>query len=79
MVAGRLADMPDHRPDNKGANLRTSRTEAAEKLNVSERSVTTAKKVQTQGTEELQGKVSEVFQWLNDTLPRCRVIDTNGQ
>ena len=50
------------------ANLReVSQAKAAEMINVSERSVNTAKKVQTQGTEELQakvdeGKVSEVFQ-----------------
>ena len=44
MVAARIADMPAHRPAaDKSANLRTSQTDAAEKLNVSERSVNTAK------------------------------------
>ena len=47
MVAARLANMPNHRPE-KTANLRPliTQDEAASKLNVSERTVNTAKKVQ---------------------------------
>src|SRR6516164_3396880 len=37
MIAARLANMPAHRPTDKSANLRTSQSEAASKLNVSER------------------------------------------
>lgn len=59
MVAAKLANMPDHRPTDKGANLHTSAAEAGEKLNVSERSVKTAKKVQTTGTPELREKVEQ--------------------
>lgn len=59
MVAAKLADMPRHRPENKSANLRTSQVEAAEMLNVSERTVNTAKKVQATGTPELQEAVEQ--------------------
>lgn len=53
MVAAKLADMPTHRPteDNR-ANLHSS-SETAEMLNVSERTVKTARKVQDGGTQEL--------------------------
>jgi hypothetical protein len=57
MVAAKLADMPPNRPDNNTANLRTSQAEVAEMLNVSERTVNTAKKVQQQGVPELIDKV----------------------
>lgn len=57
MVAAKLADMPNHRPADKGANLHTSAAEAGAKLNVSERTVKTAKKVQATGTPELQQSV----------------------
>ncbi len=48
MVAAKLSKMERGNPDLKSANLRnreTSQAEAAELLNVSERSVNTAKKV----------------------------------
>lgn len=45
LVAGRLANMPPHRPADKDANLHTSRASAAALLNVSERSVASAAKV----------------------------------
>lgn len=51
MVAGKLAKMPAHRPDGNSANLRTS--DAAEMLNVSSRSVETARKVEREGAAEL--------------------------
>ena len=67
MVAANIANLPqggDRRSDQT-ANLQfeTTRAEAAEKLNVSERSVNTAKKVQREGAQELvdavqQGEVS---------------------
>jgi N6-adenosine-specific RNA methylase IME4 len=62
MVAAKLANMPAHRPD-KSANLPTSQADAAALLNVSDRSLRSAKSVQTKGTPELinaveRGKVS---------------------
>lgn len=60
MVAGKLAKMPAHRPaaDNP-ANLPTSVTqsEAAEALNVSERSVRTAKAVERDAAPEITAMV----------------------
>ena len=54
MVAGRLAKLPPHRPPAKGANLPTSSiAEAAKLLNVSERSIKSAKVVREHGTPEL--------------------------
>jgi phage N-6-adenine-methyltransferase len=53
MVAAKLANMPAHRPDNKSANLHTSQAEAAQMVNVSQRSVATAKKVIDCGEPEL--------------------------
>jgi N6-adenosine-specific RNA methylase IME4 len=53
MVAAKLANMPAHRPNYKSANLRTSQLEAAEMLNVSERTVNAATKVKDEGTPEL--------------------------
>ncbi len=46
MVAARLANMGSGGYKSKDANLRVSHPEAAEMLNVSERSVSTAKKAQ---------------------------------
>lgn len=46
MIAAKLANMPPHRPDINTANLQTSRADAAKLLNVSERTVNTAKKVE---------------------------------
>ena len=64
MIAAKIADMKSGtRTDlEPSANLqKVSRAEAAEKLNVSERSVNTAKKVQSQGTAELNDP--EAFEW----------------
>lgn len=55
MVAAKLANMPNHRPE-KGANLHSS-ADAAGMLNVSERTVKTAKQVQERGAPELQRAV----------------------
>ena len=53
MVGARIANLPAHRPDNS-ANLQTySRAEAAQLLNVSERTVNTAKKVEQNAAPEL--------------------------
>jgi N6-adenosine-specific RNA methylase IME4 len=53
MVAAKIANLPAHRPDNS-ANLQTySRAEAAQLLNVSERTVNTAKKVEQSAAPEL--------------------------
>jgi N6-adenosine-specific RNA methylase IME4/ParB-like chromosome segregation protein Spo0J len=58
LVAASIANMPDHRPTNKGANLHPlSAAEAAEKLNVSERSVKTAKQIKEKGSPELVAAV----------------------
>lgn len=59
MVASNLAKLPAHRPADKSANLPTSvsQTVAAEMLNVSERSVRTARTVQEQGVPELVAAV----------------------
>lgn len=55
MVAAKLADMPAHRP-KKGANLHSS-SDAATALNVSERSVKTARKVRNHGDPALVSAV----------------------
>jgi hypothetical protein len=47
--------MPTHRPENNTANLRTSQSEAAEKLHVSGRSVNTAKSKRTIETKTAIG------------------------
>ena len=52
MVAAKLAKLPAHRPA-KGANLHPSAADAGDMLNVSERSVKTAKRVQETGASEL--------------------------
>ena len=62
MIAAKLANMPAHRPADKSANLRTSQSEAAAKLNVSERTVSSAVGVRAYATPELieaveQGKI----------------------
>ena len=58
MVAAKLANMPAHRPSDKSANLQTSQAEAASLLNVSPRSVATAKKVEEQAEPELAEAVA---------------------
>lgn len=63
MIAAKLESMPPHRPTNKDANLHTSRAKAAQLLNVSERTVADAHKVQAKGAPALvaaveQGKVA---------------------
>jgi N6-adenosine-specific RNA methylase IME4/ParB-like chromosome segregation protein Spo0J len=63
MVAAKLANMPAHRPDDKSANLQTSQESAGKLLNVSTRTVASAKYVQEKGSPELvtaveQGQVS---------------------
>jgi ParB-like chromosome segregation protein Spo0J len=56
MVAARLAKLPAHRPaEDNSANLRTS--DAAEMLNVSPRTVETARKVVNDGAPELVAAV----------------------
>ena len=58
MVAAKLANLPAHRPsENNTANLRTSQNEAAKMLNVSERSVNSAKKVEQNAIPEIIEKV----------------------
>lgn len=63
MVAAKLANMPAHRPEDNSANLQTSQEQAAKLLNVSTRTVSSAKQVHEKGSPELrhiveQGKVS---------------------
>ncbi len=61
MVATKLAKMPSHRPV-KSENLPTSemsQSQAAQMLNVSDRSIRTAKQVAEQGTPELAKAVEE--------------------
>jgi phage N-6-adenine-methyltransferase len=59
MIAAKLANMPPHRPDINTANLRTSQQEAAKLLNISERTVNTAKKVEQNAIPELVEKVNQ--------------------
>jgi len=62
MVAAKLANLEQgaRTEIEPSANLqKVSRAEAAEKLNVSERTVNAAKKVQTAGIPELQGQVEQ--------------------
>ena len=60
MVAAKIADMQVGDNQYASANLQThSRSEAAAKLNVSERSVNTAKKVQREGAKELIAAVQD--------------------
>lgn len=63
MVAAKIANMSssDFRGNQHTANLQeaTTRAEAADQLNVSERSVNSAKKVQSQGTAELNDRVEQ--------------------
>ena len=75
MVAAKIANMPAHRPTDNSANLQTSRAQAAEMLNVSERTVNTAKKVEASGAEELvaaveSGRVSVSAAADVSTLPK---------
>lgn len=56
MVAGKLANLPSHRPE-KGANLHPSVGQAAQMLNVSERTVQNAKRVQEIGVPALVAAV----------------------
>lgn len=61
MVAAKLAKMPSHRP-SKSENLPTSevsQAQAAQMLNVSDRTIRTAKQVAEQGTPELAKAVEE--------------------
>ena len=59
MVAANIANL-DNGQHSSSANLQsTSRHEAAEKLNVSERTVNNAKKVQSEGLPELADRVNE--------------------
>lgn len=77
MVAARLANMEVGNPDfSNSANLQNSKTraESADLLNVSERSVNTAKTVQKNGTESLvdavtQGEISVSAAATAATLP----------
>lgn len=56
MVAAKLAKLPPHRPV-KGANLHPSAADAAKLLNVSERTVKTARSVEEHGAPELVAAV----------------------
>lgn len=59
IIAASLANMPSHRP-NKSANLQSnqvSQTTAAEMLNVSPRTVASAKKIQEEAIPEIVEKV----------------------
>jgi phage N-6-adenine-methyltransferase len=58
MVAARVEKLK-HGGNRQDANLHVGRAEAAEKLNVSTRSVASAKKVQTKGIEELVNAVDQ--------------------
>lgn len=58
MVAAKLAQLPSNRP-KKGANLHPSAKSAADLLDVSERTVKTAKKVIRDGAKELQAAVDQ--------------------
>ena len=56
MAAAKLANMTVGQPEKNSANLQnTSRAEAAKLLNVSERSVNTAKKIERQGGDNCTG------------------------
>lgn len=57
MIAKKLANMPAHRPDANGANLRTSQNEAADLLKVSRRSVQLAAVVQDRAAPDLVAAV----------------------
>lgn len=61
MVAAKLADLPAHRPSDKSANLPTSKTQtqAAEMLNVADRTVRTAKQVIKNAIPELRDMVDQ--------------------
>lgn len=60
MVAAKMANLPAHRPEDNPANLQSStRAEAAKMLNISERTVNTAKKVEKNGIPELIEKVEQ--------------------
>jgi hypothetical protein len=58
-VAAKLANMPAHRPCDKSANLQTSQSDAAKLLNVSTRSVASAKKVIEEAAPELVQAMDE--------------------
>jgi hypothetical protein len=85
MVAASIANMPHGRPENKAVNLplKTTNEEAANKLNVSEKSVRTAKQIKEKGSPELvaaveSGKVAVsdavVVVDLNTVLPRHTLL-----
>jgi len=80
MAAAKLANMPAHRP-SKSANLRgNSQSEAAKLLNVSERTVNAAKKVQQQGAPELTvavevGRVAVSAASDVATLPKANQVE----
>jgi hypothetical protein len=57
MVAAKLANLSVEKPNSANLQNNQTRAQAAEKLNVSERTVNAAKKVQQQATPELREKV----------------------
>ena len=74
MVAARMANMGQGGYKLKDANLRVSQPEAADKLNVSERTVNTAKAVQRTGIPKLVAAVDagEVVEGLSRYRQRRR-------
>lgn len=51
VVANKMANMPNHRPDSKSANWQTSIADAADQLNVGSRTVSRVKQVERQAPE----------------------------
>lgn len=87
MVAAKLAKMPQGRPSEKAANLPDiAQPQAADLLNVSERSLRSAKSVQASGTPELveaveagRVSVSAAADIASRPEPEQRLIDLNDK
>ena len=77
MVAASIANMEVGRPEIKGANLHNkSIPDAAEKLNVSERTVKTAKQIKEKGSPELIAAVESGKVAVSDAVV---VVDLNTE
>lgn len=61
MVAGRLANLPAHRPAEGGQLAGLSQPDAAAMLNVGERTVRRAREVLTEGSHELVSAVEQGY------------------